>query len=109
MKTRPKSRKIIILKMAIKISFHAAYGGIALFISLLNNIFLLYYVDTFVNVYKIDRKSFWIGEVRCRRGMLLNLQILVTLSFSCGPKQKFYLEEACIRQSTLSVSPLVIS
>ena len=45
------------------ISFYAAYGGIALFISLLNNIFLLYYVDTFVNVYKIDSTSFWIGEV----------------------------------------------
>ncbi len=47
----------------VEISFHAAYGGIALFISLLNNIFLLYYVDTFVNIYKIDSKSFWIGEV----------------------------------------------
>ena len=46
-----------------KVSFYAAYGGIALFISLLNNIFLLYYVDTFVNVYKIDSTSFWIGEV----------------------------------------------
>eukprot|EP00794_Sanderia_malayensis_P005141 gene5141-5789_t len=46
----------------VKISFRAAYGGIALFISLLNNIFLLYYVNTFVNIYKIDSKSFWIGE-----------------------------------------------
>ena len=49
--------------MEARISFYTAYGGIALFISLLNNIFLLYYVDTFVNVYKIDSTSFWIGEV----------------------------------------------
>ena len=51
------------IKMEVKLTYHAAYGGIALFISLLNNIFLLYYVDTFVNVYKIDSRSFWIGEV----------------------------------------------
>lgn len=40
------------------------YGSLSLFISILHNVFLLYYVDTFVSVYKIDKLSFWIGEVR---------------------------------------------
>uniref|UniRef100_A0A8C5R4K5 Major facilitator superfamily domain containing 13A n=1 Tax=Leptobrachium leishanense TaxID=445787 RepID=A0A8C5R4K5_9ANUR len=38
------------------------YGSLAFFISVLHNVFLLYYVDTFVSVYKIDKLSFWIGE-----------------------------------------------
>ncbi|XP_042313564.1 transmembrane protein 180 isoform X2 [Sceloporus undulatus] len=38
------------------------YGSLSLFISILHNVFLLYYVDTFVSVYKIDKLSFWIGE-----------------------------------------------
>ncbi|XP_071946971.1 transmembrane protein 180-like [Antedon mediterranea] len=39
-----------------------AYGAMALFLSILHNVFLLYYVDVFVSVYKIDKQSFWIGE-----------------------------------------------
>lgn len=39
------------------------YGSLALFTSILHNVFLLYYVDTFVSVYKINKMSFWIGEV----------------------------------------------
>lgn len=39
------------------------YGSLALFISILHNVFLLYYVDTFVSVYKISRAAFWVGEV----------------------------------------------
>lgn len=39
------------------------YGSLALFISILHNVFLLYYVETFVSVYKIDKVSFWVGEV----------------------------------------------
>ena len=39
------------------------YGSLALFTSVLHNVFLLYYVDTFVSVYKINKLSFWIGEV----------------------------------------------
>ncbi|XP_040599407.1 transmembrane protein 180 isoform X2 [Mesocricetus auratus] len=38
------------------------YGSLALFTSILHNVFLLYYVDTFVSVYKINKVSFWIGE-----------------------------------------------
>ncbi|XP_072768802.1 transmembrane protein 180 isoform X1 [Nerophis lumbriciformis] len=38
------------------------YGSLALFTSVLHNVFLLYYVDTFVSVYKIDKVSFWVGE-----------------------------------------------
>ncbi|XP_067858184.1 transmembrane protein 180 [Heptranchias perlo] len=38
------------------------YGSLSLFVSILHNVFLLYYVDTFVSVYKIDKVSFWIGE-----------------------------------------------
>lgn len=39
------------------------YGSLALFISILHNVFLLYYVDTFVSVYKISKAAFWVGEV----------------------------------------------
>lgn len=35
----------------------------SLYIAILHNVFLLYYVDIFVSVYKIDRDSFWLGEV----------------------------------------------
>ncbi|XP_051002660.1 transmembrane protein 180 [Acomys russatus] len=38
------------------------YGSLALFTSILHNVFLLYYVDTFVSVYKINKVSFWVGE-----------------------------------------------
>ncbi|XP_053709908.1 transmembrane protein 180 [Synchiropus splendidus] len=38
------------------------YGSLALFTSILHNVFLLYYVETFVSVYKIDKISFWVGE-----------------------------------------------
>lgn len=38
------------------------YGSLALFTSVLHNVFLLYYVETFVSVYKIDKISFWVGE-----------------------------------------------
>ncbi|KAJ7987526.1 hypothetical protein DPEC_G00327410 [Dallia pectoralis] len=38
------------------------YGSLALFVSVLHNVFLLYYVETFVSVYKIDKLSFWVGE-----------------------------------------------
>ncbi|XP_036407519.1 transmembrane protein 180 [Megalops cyprinoides] len=38
------------------------YGSLSLFVSILHNVFLLYYVDTFVSVYKIDKVSFWVGE-----------------------------------------------
>ncbi|XP_029201215.2 transmembrane protein 180-like isoform X1 [Acropora millepora] len=39
-----------------------AYGSMSLYIAILHNVFLLYYVDIFVSVYKIDRNSFWLGE-----------------------------------------------
>lgn len=39
-----------------------AYGSLTLFTSILHNVFLLYHVDIFVSVYKIDKTSFWIGE-----------------------------------------------
>ncbi|KAM4852497.1 transmembrane protein 180 isoform 3-T3 [Thomomys bottae] len=38
------------------------YGSLALFTSILHNVFLLYYVDTFVSVYKINKAAFWVGE-----------------------------------------------
>ena len=40
-----------------------AYGSMSLYVAILHNVFLLYYVDIFVSVYKIDRNSFWLGEV----------------------------------------------
>ncbi|XP_061089224.1 transmembrane protein 180 [Conger conger] len=44
------------------ISTAVLYGSLSLFISILHNVFLLYYVETFVSVYKIDKVSFWVGE-----------------------------------------------
>ncbi|XP_028651574.1 transmembrane protein 180 [Erpetoichthys calabaricus] len=44
------------------VSTAVLYGSISLFVSILHNVFLLYYVDTFVSVYKIDKVSFWVGE-----------------------------------------------
>lgn len=44
------------------IAVRLAYGSMSLFIAILHNVFLLYYVDIFVSVYKIDRNSFWLGE-----------------------------------------------
>lgn len=41
---------------------HIAYGGLALLISLLNNVFLLFYVSTYVTSFGIDGTSFYIGE-----------------------------------------------
>ena len=38
------------------------YGAITFFNTILHNVFLLYHVETFVSVYKIDKASFWIGE-----------------------------------------------
>uniref|UniRef100_A0A2K6N1J3 Major facilitator superfamily domain containing 13A n=1 Tax=Rhinopithecus bieti TaxID=61621 RepID=A0A2K6N1J3_RHIBE len=40
----------------------AVYGSLALFTTILHNVFLLYYVDTFVSVYKINKMAFWVGE-----------------------------------------------
>ena len=34
----------------------------SLYTSILHNVFLLYHVQTFVSIYKIDKTSFWIGE-----------------------------------------------
>jgi len=45
------------------VSTAVLYGSLALFISILHNVFLLYYVETFVSIYKIDKVSFWVGEV----------------------------------------------
>ena len=38
------------------------YGAIAFFNTILHNVFLLYHVETFVSIYRIDKASFWIGE-----------------------------------------------
>jgi len=50
--------------MRKEISHHLGlhYGSMALYTSILHNLFLLYHVDMFVSVYKIDKLSFWLGE-----------------------------------------------
>lgn len=40
----------------------ALYGSISMFTAILHNIFLLYHIDMFVSIFKIDKTSFWIGE-----------------------------------------------
>ncbi|KAK7008592.1 transmembrane protein 180, partial [Biomphalaria glabrata] len=46
----------------MSISMETAYGSLTLFTSILHNVFLLYHIDIFVSVYKIDKTSFWFGE-----------------------------------------------
>lgn len=48
--------------MTVHLPLHVAYGGLALLTSLINNIFLLFYVSTFVTIFDIDSTSFYIGE-----------------------------------------------
>ena len=50
------------MKKSAVIPLDLCYGSLALFQSILHNVFLLYHVDVFVSVYKIDKTSFWIGE-----------------------------------------------
>lgn len=47
----------------VQIPVDIAYGSLALFTTVLHNIFLLFHVDMFVSVYKIDKTSFWVGEI----------------------------------------------
>lgn len=46
----------------IVLPIHVAYGTLSFIISSINNIFLLFYMSTFLYVYKIDSTSFYIGE-----------------------------------------------
>ncbi|XP_076087135.1 transmembrane protein 180-like [Mytilus galloprovincialis] len=46
----------------LRIPMDLCYGSMSLFLTILHNVFLLYHVDMFVTVYKIDKTSFWIGE-----------------------------------------------
>ena len=48
--------------MTVHLPLHVAYGGLALLTSLINNVFLLFYVSTFVTIFDIDSTSFYIGE-----------------------------------------------
>ena len=47
----------------VQIPMDVAYGALSLFTTVLHNIFLLFHVDMFVSVYKIDKTSFWVGEI----------------------------------------------
>lgn len=47
----------------ISVPVDIAYGSLSLFMTIVHNVFLLYHVDMFVSVYKIDKASFWIGEM----------------------------------------------
>lgn len=47
--------------MSKRIGLH--YGAMAFYTAVLHNLFLLYHVDIFVSIYKIDKFSFWISEV----------------------------------------------
>ena len=56
-------QKMELEKGTISIPVDIAYGSLSLFTSIVHNVFLLYHVDMFVSVYKIDQTSFWIGEM----------------------------------------------
>ncbi|CAH1783434.1 unnamed protein product [Owenia fusiformis] len=46
----------------VPLTLGVCYGSIALFSAVLHNVFLLYHIETFVSIYKINKASFWIGE-----------------------------------------------
>ena len=48
--------------MMVRRELGLAYGSVGLFTAVLHNVFLLYHVDTFVSIYKIDKHSFWFAE-----------------------------------------------
>uniref|UniRef100_H2YZM5 Transmembrane protein 180 n=1 Tax=Ciona savignyi TaxID=51511 RepID=H2YZM5_CIOSA len=53
----------ILLRLFFRLPFAALYGSMTLFLTIVHNVFLLYYVDMFVSIYKIDKLSFWLGEI----------------------------------------------
>ena len=61
---RTERRTINSQTMALRahLSLETIYGSLTFFTTILHNVFLLYHVDIFVSVYKIDKFSFWIGE-----------------------------------------------
>lgn len=65
-------------------SSNVLYGSLALFTSLLHNVFLLYYVETFVSVYKIDKVSFWVGEVSVAPGDQICEAVAVVTLYVCS-------------------------
>jgi hypothetical protein len=50
------------MRYSVHLPLGMCYGSLSLFTSILHNVFLLYHVNIFVSVYKIDKTSFWIGE-----------------------------------------------
>ncbi|CAB1312012.1 unnamed protein product [Coregonus sp. 'balchen'] len=64
------------LAVSAGVSTAVLYGSLALFGSILHNVFLLYYVETFVSVYKIDKLSFWVGEISSPEVVLKRLAAL---------------------------------
>uniref|UniRef100_A0A8C1S0Y8 Uncharacterized protein n=1 Tax=Cyprinus carpio TaxID=7962 RepID=A0A8C1S0Y8_CYPCA len=67
------------------VSTAVLYGSLALFVSILHNVFLLYYVETFVSVYKIDKLSFWVGEVENKNNDFIQ-QFLSSAPFTSPEK-----------------------
>jgi len=64
----------------LKQSFHSIsllYGCISFFITIIHNVFLLYHIDMFVTVYKIDKLSFWLGEVSSILSIISMYQLLL--------------------------------
>lgn len=47
----------------LSVQVSVAYGSLALFTTIIHNVFLLYHIETFLSVFKIDKTSFWLGEI----------------------------------------------
>ncbi|XP_076467404.1 transmembrane protein 180-like isoform X2 [Babylonia areolata] len=60
---KKKNKKIKMRTFNLRVSLEVAYGSMSFFTSVLHNVFLLYHVDMFVSVYKIDKVSFFFGEI----------------------------------------------
>lgn len=50
-----------VAKVSRQVGLH--YGAMALYTAILHNLFLLYHIEMFVSVFKIDKLSFYIGEI----------------------------------------------
>ena len=55
-----RSRQNLLATAGDRVSL--CYGSISLFTTILHNVFILYHIEMFLNVFKINKTSFWIGE-----------------------------------------------
>ena len=81
------------------------YGALSFFKAILHNVFLLYHVDVFFSIYKIDKTSFWLSEIIFLIWNSCNDPLFGWLSDKKFLNNKVTLKELIVtRLSTLQIS-----